>query len=184
MKNTLAISSIIFTLGFLSIPVVQSDSDFSWSLFKNKSNGVKVVRNELYEEECGGCHMAYAPGLLTERSWTKVMAGLEDHFSDNAELDDDSFKQISQFLNANSADKSNYKRSQKFSRNINRANPPLRITKTPYFIREHNEIPDRLVAKNPKVVSFSRCTACHKNADAGSFNEHDINIPGFGRWDD
>lgn len=112
------------------------------------------------------------------------MDHLDKHFDDNAELDPQTHQTISQLLTKNSADKSNYRRSQKFSRSISQNDIPLRITETPYFIREHNEIPKRMVSGNPKVQSFSQCNSCHLKAEKGSFNEHNINIPGYGRWDD
>lgn len=187
MKNALAISSIIFTLGFVSIPLVWGDSDSEWHELgehEQRSTGVAAVSSPVYSEECGGCHMAYPPGLLPASSWKGVLEGLEDHFGDNAELDAETQLSLSDFLLANSADKSDYRRSRKFSRSIQADNPPLRISETPYFRHEHDEVPDRLVAGNSKVKSFSQCNACHKKAEQGSFSEDDIRIPGFGPWDD
>jgi hypothetical protein len=58
-----------------------------------------------------------------------------------------------------------------------------RITETPYFIRKHNQVPARLVTDNPEVGSFSQCNRCHIGADNGIFDESQIDIPGFGRWE-
>jgi mono/diheme cytochrome c family protein len=33
----------------------------------------------LYKQECAACHMAYPPGLLPARSWTRIMSGLDKH---------------------------------------------------------------------------------------------------------
>jgi len=187
MKNTLAITAVIFTLGFVTLPVVYSDSDFRWGKMEEygqKLTGVAAINNPVYKEECGSCHMAYPPGLLPASSWTKVMSGLEDHFGDNAELDAEALQAINAFLLANSADQSDYRRSRKFIRSIQSGEAPLRISETPYFKKEHDEIPDRMVTGNPKVNSYSHCNACHAKAEQGGFNEHDIRIPGYGRWDD
>jgi hypothetical protein len=187
MKATLAITAVIFTVGFVTLPVVWSDGDFRWKEmeeYEHRSTDVAAVENPLYKEECGSCHMAYPPGLLPARSWTKMMAGLEDHFGDDAELDPDTYKAISRFLVENSADQSDYRRSRKFSRSIGSSDAPIRISDTPYFRHEHDEIPDRMVTGNPTVKSISQCDACHTDAERGTFNEHDINIPGYGRWDD
>jgi len=51
-------------------------------------------------------------------------------------------------------------------------------------MREHREIPDRLITGNPDVSSLSNCAACHRHADAGSFSEREILVPGYGHWDD
>jgi len=187
MKSAVAISAVIFTVGFVTLPMVwggNDDNSREIEEYKHKSTDVAAIINPVYKEECGSCHMAYPPGLLPARSWEKVMAGLNDHFGDNAELDDVTRNVISEFLLANSADKSGYRSSLKFNRSINSDEAPIRISQTPYFRHEHDEIPDRLVSANPKVKSFSQCNACHTKAEQGSFNEHDIRIPGYGKWDD
>ena len=187
MKNNIAITAVVFTVAFVTLPVVWGDDDFRWGEieeYKNRSNYVSAVTDPLYTEECGGCHMAYPPGLLPARSWDRVMLELENHFGDNAELDADTHRTITRFLLTNSADKSEYRRSKKFSRSINRDEVPMRITEISYFKHEHDEIPARLVTGNDKVGSFSQCDACHKQADQGRFDEHNVRIPGYGRWDD
>jgi len=45
-------------------------------------------------------------------------------------------------------------------------------------------VPVRLVSGNPKVGPFSALQACHSSADRGSYNEYEVRIAGFGRWDD
>lgn len=184
MKSAVAISAVIFTVGILTIPVVWSDNDFSWGKYKEKSADVFAVKDPVYKEECGSCHMAYPPGLLPAKSWSKIMSGLENHFNENAELDAQTHQSISQLLHKYSADQSDYRRSVKLNQSIKPNAVPLRITETPYFIRKHDEIPAKMVSGNPKVKSFSQCNACHSKAEQGSFNEHNIRIPGYGQWDD
>jgi len=187
MKATLAITAVIFTVGFVTLPLVWSDGDFRWKEleeYEHSSTDVAAVENPVYKEECGSCHMAYPPGLLPARSWTRMMSELGDHFGDDAELDPDTHSAISRFLVENSADRSGLRRSQKFSRSIGRNEAPVRISETPYFRHEHDEIPARMVTGNPEVKSLSQCDACHTGAARGAFNEHDIRIPGYGRWDD
>ncbi len=154
--------------------------------YKSYSSRLDVapVNNSLYTEECGSCHFAYQPGLLPEKSWQKIMADLENHFDENAELDADVQKQLTTYLVQNSADKSDFKRSKRIMRSLGRSDAPLRITKTLYFVRKHDEIPHRIVTSTKEIGSFSNCSACHTNAEKGSFNEHDVKIPGYGRWED
>ena len=193
MKNTISITSIIFTLGLLLIlPTVWGDAawgdnDYSWDKikeYKNKSGKVATTINPLYKEECGSCHMAYPAELLPTRSWKKMMSDLENHFGDNAELDKKTQLSIQTFLINNSAEKSDYRHSRKFNRSIKQTDTPLRISDVAYFKHEHDEIPQRMVTGNPKVNSFSQCNACHSKAEQGSFNEDDVRIPGYGKWDD
>jgi len=182
MKHALVITSIIITAGVLTIPVVFSDDDRHE--YRQRSLGVAHVSSPLYKEECSSCHMAYPPGLLPARSWQKIMSGLELHFGDNAELDTETVKNISEFLVKNSADNSEYRRSRKIMNSLNAQDIPIRIIETPYIKNKHDEVPDRMVKYNKQVNSLSNCNACHAKAEQGLFNEHDIRIPGFGRWDD
>jgi hypothetical protein len=138
-----------------------------------------MTMNRVYAEECGGCHMAYPAMLLPRQSWRKIMAGLEDHFGENAELDDAARGEIEAYL-LRESDRVSYK---KLFRNLRNA-APLRITGLPYFVHEHDKIPARIVAGNDQVKSLSQCNACHHDAERGRFDEDDVVIPGFGRWDD
>ncbi|MDH5766662.1 MAG: diheme cytochrome c [Gammaproteobacteria bacterium] len=181
MKQTILIIGLIIT-AIATLPVVFSDDD--WREYKQLSLGVSAISDPLYKEECGSCHMAYPPGLLPAASWQKMMLGLEDHFGDNAEIAAEDHQLITQFLTKNSADDSSYRRSRRIVNSLKQTDVPLRISATPYFLHEHDEIPDRLVSKNDKVKSFSNCNACHQQAEQGMFDEHSIRIPGHGRWDD
>lgn len=150
----------------------------------SRSADVAPVRNEQYVKECGECHFAYQPGLLPERSWRKIMNGLNDHFGDNAELPAATRDAITEYLAANSAEHGNYRRSEKILRSLSASVTPLRITETPYIRHKHDEVPNRLIKANDKVGSLSNCAACHTRAEQGSFSEREINIPGAGRWND
>lgn len=136
------------------------------------SHGI-VVHNALYKTECGACHLAYQPGLLPASSWRRIMATLDRHFGENAELPADKRNSLQEYLVANAA-----------AGGSSIGEAPLRISETPHFRREHRELSDRLVKGNPKVRSFANCQACHGGADNGDFSEHRINIPGYGRWED
>lgn len=143
---------------------------------------VKPVTNPLYKAECATCHMAYQPGFLPVRSWQKLMGSLADHFGDNAELAAEDRQAIEAYLVANAADNAEERRSRKFMSSIGDSTP-LRITDVPYFVRKHDEIPQRVI-KHEQIGSFSNCIACHTQADLGSYAEREIRIPGVGRWED
>ena len=145
---------------------------------------VAPVTDELYKKECGACHMAYQPGFLPARSWEKIMNNLANHFNENAELNETDRQAILHYAMKNAADVSSYKRSKQIMKTLSSSDVPLRITETRYIIRKHNELSNKYVKDNPKVKSLSRCEACHTKAETGSFSEREINIPGFGRWED
>lgn len=151
---------------------------------------VSPVTNTTYSKECGSCHMAYQPGLLPAQDWTSIMTpdALAKHYGDDATLSDDQRQEIAAYLTANGADRSSGSRSHAFAAGAaggtGQSDVLPRITQTRYFLRKHDEIPARLVADNPKVGSFSQCNSCHRGAADGVFNEHQVDIPGYGAWED
>ena len=145
---------------------------------------VPPVMNEAYIKECGSCHFAYQPGWLPARSWQAIMSTLDDHFGDNAELDPETHEQLLDYLVSNAGDYGNSQRAARFRRVISPEATPLRITEATYFRRKHYEIPPQMVRNNREIGSFSNCKACHTRAETGSFNEHEIRIPGLRRRDD
>jgi cytochrome c553 len=130
----------------------------------------------MWKAECSSCHMAYPPGLLPERSWRRLMAGLDKHFGQNASLDAATTTAILDYLAQNSAERSAHRRSARFLAAVPAAATPLRITENAYFVREHREVsPD--VWKLPKVGSPANCNACHADAEQGNFSERNVRIP-------
>ena len=58
-----------------------------------------------------------------------------------------------------------------------RAAPPQdRITRSAWFVREHDEVPAS-TWQRADVRSPANCSACHRQADQGLYDEHDIRIP-------
>jgi hypothetical protein len=145
---------------------------------------VRPAENETYLSECGGCHIAYQSGLLPWQDWERIMDALVDHYGDDASLDELQAAEIRRYLLENAADRAGQSRTRAFSSGSDASDALPRITNTSYFRREHYEIPARFVRENYEVGSFSNCQACHRNADAGVYNEHQVMIPGVGRWDD
>ncbi len=185
MRSILIVIGTLLVLAAVAMPLVWSDEDReAWLEYGRVSTGVALLSSPVYKEECGSCHMAYPPGLLPTATWQKIMSGLENHFGDNAELDNETQTKITEFLVSNSANQSNYRRSRRFAAVDDKSEASMRISETPYFIHEHDEIPSRLVTGNREVTSFSNCNACHRKAEQASFRERDILIPGHGKWDD
>lgn len=119
-----------------------------------------------YEDECTSCHMAYPPGLLGEKSWQNIMGNLSKHFGADASIDIKDQAELTNWLKRNAATK------QKYSELA----PENRITKTSWFIREHDEI-GAAVWKRPSIKSAANCGACHTSAAEGIFSEKNVKIP-------
>ncbi len=186
-KTWVLMNGVVIVLGLLvasSLVFSDDDEHKGVSLWSRSRLDVAPVKNAAYKEECGSCHFPYQPGLLPARSWQRLMGGLEDHFGENAELDATDAQKITDYLTSNAADTSNYKRSRGISRSLRKSDVPLRISRTRYFKRKHHELPSRMVKANAKVRSFSNCDLCHTQAAQGSYNEHQVKVPGFRSWDD
>lgn len=189
MNKLLLIGSVTGASALLLMAFKGALSDDDWGeerleQMRRHSIGVAAPHDPVYQAECGSCHMAYPPGLLPAVSWQKIMDGLADHFGDNAELEATTRETVTRYLLMHSADQGDYRRSRAMMRDMPVSAIPTRITELPYFRHEHDEVPSRLVSDNPQVGSFANCIACHRNAERGSFSEHEIDIPGVGRWDD
>ena len=132
--------------------------------------------NKTWRAECSSCHTPYPATMLPERSWRKLMGGLDRHFGENASLDAAAKKEIAAFLAANAADRSSSRRARKVAAAIPESQTPLRITETAWFERKHDELAATVWTRK-SIGSRANCTACHTNANKGSFNENDVRIP-------
>lgn len=122
----------------------------------------------LYLKECGSCHAAYPARALGSQSWERMMGQLDKHFGSDASLDNpEDAKALRDYL-----------KGQARRRDILNAQgePLLRITETPWFLHEHDEIAQS-VWHSDSVKSPSSCGACHQGADQGLFSEHDLKKP-------
>lgn len=119
-----------------------------------------------YQQECSACHVAYPPGLLPAASWRRVMDNLPRHYGADASLDAATAKELSAWLAANAG---TYKR-------VREQPPEDRITRSAWFVRKHDEVPAS-TWKLPAVKSPANCSACHRQAEQGDFNERNVHIP-------
>lgn len=148
----------------------------SGGMEEGNNRPMPVVANAKWKAECSSCHMLYHPGMLPEKSWRKIMSGLDKHFGENAALDPLTQEEIMRFLAGNSADKQENRRSRRIIQSIPTNAAPLRITETDYFIARHDEV-SPATFKRKSIGSASNCIACHKNAEKGDFSESQIRIP-------
>ncbi|WP_245621642.1 diheme cytochrome c [Sedimenticola selenatireducens] len=185
--NFIVASAIAASLLATTGVALSSDDDGKKSLlswFERSTPGIDPVETRLYSKECGSCHFPYQPGLLPAATWETLMNNLDDHFGENAELAEGDLNSIRNFLLNNAAGRANYGLPNKIMAAQGDRPLPLRITEMRYFVYEHSDLKRNMVEDNPQVKSFSNCDNCHQGAKQGLYDEHDVNIPGFGRWDD
>ena len=157
------------------LPGHKDASGFTRTLLEDQGGLRALERNALYEEECGSCHNALSPTLLPARSWEKVMAGLGEHFGDDASLPEETSAEILKWLAASSADHAFSEPSKKMISSIGDGTP-LRITEVSYWKRKHSDIGNDVFSRKG-VSSRTNCAACHPGATLGSFDDRDISIP-------
>ncbi len=126
---------------------------------------VRPVTDPLVKKECGACHLAFPAGFLPAASWKAIMAGLEDHFGDDASLDAEDAKKIEAYLVAHAADAGRRWRKRRGGE----GKPPLRITKLGWFVSEHRgEVSARA---RKRAGTMANCAACHRGAERGYFDD-------------
>lgn len=128
------------------------------------------VADPVVKEECGSCHLAFAPAMLPASSWQRMMGELKNHFGDDASVDATIAKRITDYLVANAADTAGRRYSDKLLRGVLLASAPQRITELPKWVSEHRKVPD-WEWKHKDVRTRANCTACHADAELGSYDD-------------
>ncbi|MFO1329654.1 MAG: cytochrome C [Rubrivivax sp.] len=134
-----------------------------------RADGDRAARVPLlpaYVQECGSCHVAFAPALLPAASWQRLMAGLGRHYGSDASLDAATTASIAAWLQAHAG---SGKRTAEAPRDD-------RLTQGAWFQREHREVRGRF--GSAAVKGASDCAACHTRAAEGSYREREIRLPG------
>ena len=100
------------------------------------------------------------------------MGDLENHFGDDASLDEKTNQDILTFLLKNSAETSTMQASWNFLNSIGDKDI-IALSKTTYWERKHKKIPIE-VFKNEKVKSVANCKACHSDIEKGLIENENI----------
>lgn len=139
--------------------------------------GKKLPESALWREECGSCHQAFHPSLLPARSWKSLLAQQERHFGDDLGLGAGSIARLLAFAEPNAAEQGATEAAWKINRSVPADATPLRITETPYWMKKHHEIAAADWNK-PTVKRKANCPACHLDAEAGTYEDAAMRVPG------
>ena len=151
--------------------------------YRGGGKGVAYVPNALYTKECASCHFGYPAGLLPSASWQHIMKTLNQHYGTDASIDESERAQIESYLVQNASERSNYKRSVKITRSLQRGTLYTSLTQIPYLQKKHRKI-DKNLINQKEVRSLARCAACHKDAEKGELSKRTVYIPNYGAWRD
>ena len=175
LKKT-AFALFAFVAASAAVLVATGQQSSGHAALVEGEGGLKALeRNIVYEEECGSCHNAFSPTLLPARSWGKVMAGLAEHFGDDASLPEETSSELLKWLQASSAERALSEPSKKILGSIGES-APLKITETAYWKEKHTDIGEEVYSRK-SVTSRTNCAACHPGAPLGSFEDRDISVP-------
>ena len=133
-----------------------------------------TVTDKTVRSECGDCHMVFPPQRLTKNAWTKIMTTLDNHFGEDASLDDATAKHIEAYLVAHALDAKGGIRTEMRLKAWKKKGivDPLRITETPEWTRHHTKKRRyHLMAKDVGYTGGTNCIKCHKGAERGLYEE-------------
>lgn len=128
-----------------------------------------------YRSACGECHFPFPPSLLPAGSWRALMAGLDDHFGENATVGSVVAGRLTAYLVAHAAGRSGTEAAYKLLHSVPRGALPLRVTEVPYWRAKHAGL--EAAFRRPEVRSRLNCGRCHPDALVGSFEDARIRIP-------
>ena len=172
---------VVFGVLAATRTIWQDPGEQRWAKkFIKKINALPKESNQAYEQSCRGCHMLYAPAMLPARSWRRIMSDLSNHFGDDAEVQDDVRKEITDYLVRNAAERDPKNVYAEPMLNLLKPDEtPLRISDTTYFKLMHDFVKPAMVQGNPDVKTFANCEACHYEALQGRFNRKAVIIPNY-----
>lgn len=122
--------------------------------------------SEAYRSDCGACHDPFHPSLLPRSSWQSLMAGLDNHFGEDASLPPEEVAEITRYLATYSGEAWDTEAGRRIA--VVSPGDPLRITASPHWERKHHWLSASAFAAG-NVKTKSHCSACHSDAQTGRF---------------
>ena len=136
-----------------------------------------MPRGKTLLSECGGCHTAYAPGLLPARSWRKMLSELGNHFGEDASVQEPVRLALLKDLEDMAADGAFADmRMRRIAASVPDNTAPQQITETAYFKFIHDEVPKSFWQRKA-IGTPANCIACHPRANEGRYGEREVRIP-------
>ena len=151
-------------------------------VFINLSFAFKVEPFGIEEMKkyCTECHFVYQAEFLPKRSWKKMFKNeeLAHHFGKKVVLNDEIKKDFLRYYLLNASDEKNTKASRKIDKSISSDKTYLRVSKVPYIVSKHDDLPEEMIVDNQKVKTYGNCTACH-DAKNGDYDEDNVKVPNW-----
>ncbi|WP_345993603.1 cytochrome b/b6 domain-containing protein [Sulfurimonas sp. HSL-1716] len=165
---TLAAGVLFYSLFFNSVLTKSTHKEISYE-----------KEHSAFVAECASCHTLYPPHLLSRASWEKVMNSLDDHFGDDASLDEQTRVSIRDYLMKNSAESSTKESAFYILNSLKKSEDIIAVTQTPYWKHRHKSI-DKNIFSSKEIKSKANCKACHSDIERGLIEDSNIKIPKIG----
>ncbi len=128
---------------------------------------IEPITDQITKDECSACHYAFPAEFLPQASWKKILGDLENHFGEDASLDEQTTRHIKEYLIARSGDAGSL--PSKFVHGLDNENPPVRITETKYWISKHIHISHEKLQSGLAGLK-AVCTVCHRRVENGDYS--------------
>jgi hypothetical protein len=126
-----------------------------------------------WTKECGGCHLAYSPALLPQRSWDRMMREQGEHFGEDLSLSSAAAKAL---LAEAAAPRPEPWAAWKLASSAPANESPQRITDLRFWRRVHRGLAESSF-KPPVSQGRFDCESCHLDAASGIFHPRMIQRP-------
>lgn len=136
--------------------------------------GLPGAMDQTVAEECSACHMAFPASLLPAEAWTSLVTSLDQHFGEDASLDEATTALIAAWLVAHASQTADTLPAHAFAQSDPQA--VGQITATPGWKAIHADMPPEQFARAP-IYTAANCAACHKDAETGLFSPLAIALP-------
>ena len=121
----------------------------------------------LYKDECGSCHLAFAPSLALIEDWLRITSSLSRHFGSDVSVPPQTLAMLETYFKTYGSTREKYKF----------APGSLRISDSPWFQRKHRKqrLAEAIGIRTTSIRAWSDCMQCHAQAEKGYFGDDDEN---------
>jgi cytochrome b len=171
-RRGVAISLAIAAAGVAGLYLVSSGWPSGYAQDRAQVRASKAEATP-WTKECGGCHLAYAPSLLPQRSWERMMREQAEHFGEDLSLSPAAAQAL--LGEARAAHATSWA-AWKLMASAAPGDSPQRITELRFWRHAHRDLPDTAF-KAPVSSGRHDCESCHLDAASGIFQPRMIQRP-------
>jgi cytochrome b len=126
-----------------------------------------------WTKECGGCHLAYSPALLPQRSWERMMREQDRHFGEDLSLSPAASKAL---LEEAASVRASTWAQWKLAASAPAGESPQRISELRFWRHAHRDLAENAF-RAPVSSGRHDCESCHLDAGSGIFQPRMIQRP-------